>query len=74
MLMRGTPITIRYGDRIFGGFYATQSDMLTVWNRDFGSRSVQLEGRTATDVARGLLLELVQGCSVDVLRRTMRAA
>ena len=46
----------------YDGFYALQSNMLTVWSPGVGSRSVQLHGRAAAALAEDLLGEVIVEC------------
>jgi hypothetical protein len=57
-----TDFTAQLGDGIFRGSYAVQSNMLTVWNRTMGSRTVQIDGRDVAELARALLREVVLAC------------
>jgi hypothetical protein len=71
---RSLPLTIMMGGRCFSGQYAVQSEMLTVWNREFGSRTAQIGEHDVPTLARALLLEIERECRLRTLHVGGRAA
>ena len=54
---------MRFGGRTFEGYYAVQSNMVTVWNPALGSRTARIGEVALPALADTLLLEVVQECS-----------
>ncbi len=65
MLRQVTPVQVQVdGDR-FDGFYAVQSNMLTVWHAYLGSRTTQVDSGALEQQVDTLLIELAR----DSVRR-----
>jgi hypothetical protein len=69
-----TDFTAHLGNGIFRGSYAVQANMLTVWNRTMGSRTVQIDGRDVLELARALLREVVLECDGKRVPQRRRVA
>ena len=55
-------VTIHAEGRAFEGYYAVQSDMLTVWHSNLGSRTARVPGSSLEQQVRALLLEIFVDC------------
>jgi len=56
------PVSVQAEGSPFEGFYATQSDMLTVWHENLGSRTARVAGAGLEQQATTLLLEIFRDC------------
>ena len=54
---------VRFGGRTFNGYYAVESNMVTVWNPALGSRSARIGDASVPVLVDALLLEVVQQCT-----------
>ena len=56
------PVTVNAEGSPFEGFYAIQSEMLTVWHAHLGSRTTRVAGSNVEEQVAALLLEIFRDC------------
>jgi len=68
------PVAVQADGTRFEGFYAVQSDMLTVWHEHLGSRTTRVAAGTIVEQVDALLLEIFRDCrhrrvAISIARR-----
>lgn len=56
-------LEVRVDGRRFDGFWAVQSNMLTVWNPSLGSRTAPIDDASMQQLTDSLLREIVRDCA-----------
>lgn len=62
-----TPVELNVDGRRFEGFYAVQSNMLTVWHAQLGSRTTQIVGSATQQQIDALVQEIFRACPLHRL-------
>ncbi|MDP9123139.1 MAG: hypothetical protein M3N82_00800 [Pseudomonadota bacterium] len=60
------PLTVEVDGVRLSGFYAMQSEMVTVWHAYLGSRTQTVRGSLASADVEGMLIELYQARKAQI--------